>query len=141
MKLSFFILAAALLTAGIAHAGTALQDKKAESTVTLSVNGMTCESCVQTVTKALKGVDGVKDVKVSLQEKKATVTLVGGAKTTEEQLAKAVQKAGYKAAPYKATEKKMKPKSKADDGCGDDCCGGEGGHDAASSPAKKSKEL
>jgi copper chaperone len=35
--------------------------------VTLKVTGMSCEHCVAAVTKAAKGVAGVKDVKVDLK--------------------------------------------------------------------------
>jgi copper chaperone len=38
---------------------------------TIKVNGMTCNHCVMAVTKALSAVDGVKDVKVSLEKGEA----------------------------------------------------------------------
>lgn len=37
------------------------------------VEGMMCQNCVKHVTKALTGVEGVSDVRVSLEEKKAFV--------------------------------------------------------------------
>lgn len=45
----------------------------AESTVVVPIEGMTCDHCVRAVTSALQGVEGVRDVQVSLEEKKATV--------------------------------------------------------------------
>lgn len=42
-------------------------------TKTFTVTGMTCDNCVQHVTKAIKEVPGVTAVEVSLGEKKAKV--------------------------------------------------------------------
>mgnify|MGYP003693950315 CR=1 FL=1 len=39
-------------------------------TITLKVNGMTCEGCARSVTKALQGVTGVTAVEVSLEQEK-----------------------------------------------------------------------
>lgn len=41
--------------------------------VTFEVTGMTCDNCVKHVTEAIKGVAGVTDAKVSLDQKSATV--------------------------------------------------------------------
>ena len=65
--------------------------------VVLKVDGMTCGHCVQHVTSALKGLKGVKKVNVSLEKGSATVVLDQGGATREE-LIKAVEEAGYKAA-------------------------------------------
>lgn len=43
---------------------------------TYSVEGMTCMHCVHHVTMALKEVEGVKDAKVSLDQKTALVDMV-----------------------------------------------------------------
>jgi copper chaperone CopZ len=43
------------------------------ATTTLKVTGMTCHHCVMAVTKALRGVPGVRDAQVSLQEGRAVV--------------------------------------------------------------------
>lgn len=40
---------------------------------TLSVEGMSCGHCVETVTKAVKAVQGVKEVSVSLEDKQVSV--------------------------------------------------------------------
>ena len=60
------------------------------------VKGMTCDHCVMTVTKALKGVEGVKLAEVSLAEERAKVTF-DPTKASLEQLKEAVNQAGYKA--------------------------------------------
>lgn len=46
----------------------------AERTVTLAVDNLTCVSCPYIVSRALEGVPGVSDAKVSFGEKTATVT-------------------------------------------------------------------
>ena len=43
------------------------------ATLSLSVKGMTCQGCVRSVEKALRAVDGVQDVTVSLEKNQATV--------------------------------------------------------------------
>lgn len=44
-----------------------------EKTVTIPVYGMSCEHCVRAVTSALSAIKGVKDVKVSLEDKSTQV--------------------------------------------------------------------
>ena len=44
-----------------------------EKTTTTPVLGMSCEHCVKAVTDALNGIKGVKDVKVSLEDKNAQI--------------------------------------------------------------------
>lgn len=39
---------------------------------TIKVSGMSCQHCVQSVTKALSAIDGVTDVNVSLEKGEAT---------------------------------------------------------------------
>lgn len=43
-------------------------------TKTIGIQGMTCQHCVQTVERALRGAQGVKDVSVDLAGAQATVT-------------------------------------------------------------------
>jgi len=64
-------------------------------TIELEINGMSCEHCVQTVTKALLGVAGVTEAVVSLAEKRATVT--AGEEVKVGDLVAAVEEAGYEA--------------------------------------------
>lgn len=67
-----------------------------EMKVTIPIEGMSCVSCVANVRKTLSNMDGVTEVKVSLQDKKATITFVPE-KATIEQLRKAINQLGYKA--------------------------------------------
>ncbi|AVG41434.1 heavy metal translocating P-type ATPase [Achromobacter insolitus] len=72
----------------------------AESTVELSVTGMTCASCVGRVEKALKAVPGVSNATVNLATERASVTATGGVPASA--LIQAVAKAGYEAKPLAA---------------------------------------
>lgn len=65
-------------------------------TVTLDVPGMTCSSCPITVKKALSKVDGVQQVKTSLEKREAVVTF-DDQKTSVEKLSLASANAGYPA--------------------------------------------
>lgn len=63
----------------------------------LDIDGMTCASCVSRVEGALAGVEGVEKAGVNLATRRATVE---GDNLTEDELAKAVQEAGYSMAKY-----------------------------------------
>ncbi|WP_434277924.1 heavy metal translocating P-type ATPase [Acinetobacter sp. CE-15] len=73
----------------IEHAGYDVVDETTE----LSIDGMTCASCVSRVEKALKAVPGVKEANVNLATERATIT--GIANVTA--LIAAIDKAGYDA--------------------------------------------
>lgn len=60
---------------------------------TIAIEGMMCAHCVAHVDKALRNVDGVSEVTVSLEDKNAVVTLSGS--VTDDQLRAAVTEAGY----------------------------------------------
>ena len=66
------------------------------ATTTLKVDGMTCGHCVQAVTKALKGTEGVSDAQVDLQAGRAQVEY-DESRTEPRALAKAVTEEGYTA--------------------------------------------
>ncbi|MFC1717118.1 heavy-metal-associated domain-containing protein [Candidatus Poribacteria bacterium] len=68
----------------------------AKTQTTLKVNGMSCEHCAGTVSKALKGLKGVKKANVNLQEGLAEVTY-NPDKVSIDDLTKAVIDAGYEA--------------------------------------------
>ncbi len=109
-------------------------------TVTLNVDGMTCQSCDGTVEKSLKKVTGVKEAKVDLKNNTATITLAG-TKTTTASLIKAVSDAGFDASEgtARSSEKKNKSKVKESDACGDDCCGDEGTSGSKQTKGKKTE--
>jgi copper chaperone len=62
--------------------------------MTLNVKGMSCGHCVARVEKALKGVDGVSDVTVSLEAGQAAVSY-DSAKAGLDAFKAAVADAGY----------------------------------------------
>lgn len=61
--------------------------------VTLAVEGMTCSHCVQAVEGALAGQDGVKKVKVDLEQ--GTAWVRGATDIDKAALVNAVKDAGY----------------------------------------------
>ncbi len=64
-----------------------------DATTTLVIDGMHCALCAPAVTKALKQVNGVKTVDVSLADKRAVVVADDAVKP--ETLIAAVAKAGF----------------------------------------------
>ncbi|MDL2335455.1 MAG: heavy metal-associated domain-containing protein [Chloroflexota bacterium] len=64
-------------------------------TIRFPIIGMTCGSCVNRITRALKKVDGVTRVRVDLGGETATVTRQPG--VTNAALAGAISRAGYEA--------------------------------------------
>jgi copper chaperone len=65
------------------------------TTRTYDIRGMTCDNCVQHVTKAIRGVDGVKDVKVDLASHSAVVE----GTPDDQKIIEAVEEEGYEATP------------------------------------------
>ena len=65
-------------------------------TITLKVNGMTCQGCVRSVTKVLQGIPGVAGVEVSLENGAATISYEPR-EVSVERLKAAVDGAGYEA--------------------------------------------
>lgn len=59
----------------------------------ITVEGMMCMNCVKHVTKALEALKGVSDVAVSLEDKKATVSVEAG--ITDDMLRDAIVEEGY----------------------------------------------
>ena len=64
------------------------------ATVTLKVEGMSCNHCKEAVERALKKLPGVKDAVVDLGEKTATVTYEEEAVSVD-QMKEAVEDQGY----------------------------------------------
>ncbi|HEB72650.1 MAG TPA: copper chaperone [Nitrospirae bacterium] len=61
---------------------------------TINIDGMSCGHCIQWLNKALTGVDGVSDAKVSLEAQNAVVDY-DESKVTEGAMTAAIEKAGY----------------------------------------------
>lgn len=63
--------------------------------ITMHVEGMTCGHCRETVTRALRAVDGVSAVQVDLEKGTAAVTY-DATRTAPEALERAVTATGYR---------------------------------------------
>ncbi len=63
--------------------------------ITLSIGGMSCQGCANTVKGALAGVVGVRRVDVSLEQEQARLVLENAGSV--DTLVSAVQEAGYEA--------------------------------------------
>jgi copper chaperone CopZ len=61
-----------------------------------AIEGMTCDNCVKTLTKAIKRVNGVKDVQVDRENARATVTF-DTTKTDVAAIHASIETSGYKA--------------------------------------------
>ena len=62
--------------------------------ITLNIEGMHCEHCVMTVFKALRSVDGVVDVEVSLANKNAKIKY-DEKRASPDEMSAAIVNAGY----------------------------------------------
>ncbi|MDH4173111.1 MAG: cation transporter [Betaproteobacteria bacterium] len=66
-------------------------------TIKISIEGMTCAGCVNSVTRVLTALPGVSAADVSLTKARAKVTF-DPARTGVEAMKRAIERAGYKAA-------------------------------------------
>lgn len=75
---------------------TAMPNKKEEKQMVkvLNIEGMMCAHCQAHVKEALEGLEGVTQAEVSLEDKRASVTMAQ--EISDESLTEAVTKAGYK---------------------------------------------
>lgn len=73
------------------------------SEITVFVGGLSCPFCSYGVEKKLKGVDGVKGVKVHLKSGTATLILAEGKVPSTEEIRRAVKKAGFTAGKIELT--------------------------------------
>ena len=74
-------------------------------TISIPVEGMSCVSCAARVKRALKGIDGVQHVEVSLERREAVVRF-STEKVTSERLGSAINALGYKAGKSRIVEPK-----------------------------------
>lgn len=79
----------------------------AKETTTFTVKGMTCQSCVKSITNALDQLSGVDSVQVSLEDERATI-VHDVATVSCEQIIEAIEDCGFDV-PTTATEKKEQP--------------------------------
>lgn len=79
----------------IGFGGTAFAES-AKSAVSFDIEGMSCQSCVNSITEALRATPGVEDVVVTLKPPRAELKR-GAAAPSEEQLIKIITDLGYTA--------------------------------------------
>jgi copper chaperone len=103
--------AVVLLIILVAFGFTSAQTAKTK-TVTLAVSGMKCDNCVTKVDKALRGVEGVTDVNVSLKNNSAKVVLASTS-VKSEVLLNAISDAGFTASAGKLTVRAKKDAKEA----------------------------
>lgn len=89
----------------VAAPAAGVRPSSGEKTVIIPVEGMACESCAETVTNLLKGLDGVKEASVNLKAKEARVRYLEG-KVKPEGLAEEVTAQGFPAGPPRAEMEK-----------------------------------
>lgn len=63
--------------------------------IKLTIEGMHCASCASNIERSIRKVSGVKEVSISLMLKKGNIEAEDS--VSEEELKKAVARAGYKA--------------------------------------------
>jgi len=91
---SLVVSAAMVMTFGVMTAAAFTK------TVTIRVQGMKCEKCSSSVTKALKATDGVEDAQVS-SDKGEAVIKYDDAKLNEAKLREVINSTGFKAVDEK----------------------------------------
>ena len=62
----------------------------------LGIEGMTCDNCVKTLSRALKRVNGIKEVDIDRPNARATITF-DTTKTDMAAIHETIEKSGYKA--------------------------------------------
>ncbi len=90
---------ALLISAALVIAFLPLASAAQTATTKLHIEGMTCGSCATAVKHVLKGIDGVKDARVSFEQKSAMVTF-DQTRVTPAKIARTIEE---KLPTYKAT--------------------------------------
>ncbi|HER00095.1 MAG TPA: hypothetical protein ENO22_12215 [candidate division Zixibacteria bacterium] len=78
----------------VAFLGACSESESEETVINFKIEGMTCNHCVENVTKAMQSVEGVDTAVVYFEEDSAVVHY-SGQRPSDEALLKAVEKAGY----------------------------------------------
>lgn len=103
-------LALPLIACGGEKAATVAEAKAKAASVTLVLEGTTCEGCATHIEETLAKVDGITEAKASHEQARAWVTF-DPAKLKAADIIQAIEKAGYKART--ATEAEATPPPKA----------------------------
>jgi periplasmic mercuric ion binding protein len=113
MRFGRFMLGCAFLIAGSAIGFVGCSPSTEATTTEIKLPTMQCGSCEQKISTAMKTVEGVKDVKIDLATRTATVSFAAD-KATVAKIEEAVVRVGYV-----ANDKKADPKAyeKLDECC------------------------
>ena len=95
----------ALIAFTLVLALASLSVSAASKTVTIKVEGMTCNGCSSSVTKALKATDGVEDVQVSYEKGEAVIKY-DDRKVTVAKLQEVITNTGFKVVGEKSADGK-----------------------------------
>ncbi len=93
-------LASVALALAVLWAAPAFSEQGGTETKVFAVEGMTCALCGKAISKSLRGVEGVREVRVDLDAERVTVVVSPEVGTAS--LLAAIESAGsYKATPVK----------------------------------------
>ncbi len=93
-------LASVALALAVLWAAPAFSEQRATETRVFAVEGMTCALCGKAISKSLRGVEGVREVRVDQEAER--VTVVASPEVATDSLLAAIESAGsYTAAPVK----------------------------------------
>jgi copper chaperone len=67
--------------------------RKERDMATIRIKGMSCQHCVMAVTKALGGIEGIKEIRVDLEKGEATFAEVKP--VDRKQISERIKKAGF----------------------------------------------
>ncbi len=96
-------LASIALALVVLWAAPAFSEQDATQTQVFAVEGMTCAMCGKAISKSLRGVEGVREVRVDQEAARVTVVASPGIGTAS--LVAAIESAGsYKAAPVEPAD-------------------------------------
>lgn len=65
----------------------------------LGIEGMTCDNCVKTLTRALKGLNGIRDVAIDRENARAAITF-DSTKTDMASIHETILRKGYRPTPH-----------------------------------------
>jgi copper chaperone CopZ len=100
-----FVVAAIVLTFSTLTSVSAQNGPGQAKTVSIPIEGMSCVACAARVKRALKGINGVQQVEVSLELREATVQFLPD-KVTPQRLEAAINELGYKVGKSRVVESK-----------------------------------
>jgi copper ion binding protein len=103
LRTVFVVVAVGTLALG-GRAATAADPAPGASSVTLHVEGMSCGSCRAAVKTAIGRLQGVRDAKVELEKKSATVEY-DASKVSPQKMVEAVNQLGFEASLPAASER------------------------------------